>query len=150
MRTPQLDLGSIYQRGFLEKSKKSETDSGSSAGFNPKLTVGQRLPHFWLADSGGKHNRKFSSLDLTARAAETEGRTFHILLIYDMSHSRVEKFERKLLNKFAPLKKIHLSNDKGMPGDVVFAPGEDIPSFLPDSFAVIIRPDGHVAWLENG
>ena len=150
MRFPQLDLGSIYRSGFLEKSKETETDTVDSPGFSPKLAVGQRLPHFWLADSGGKQNQNFSSLDLTARALKTEGRTFHVLLIFDVSQSRAKTYERQLLNKFTPMKKIRLSNANGVPGDVVFASGEDIPSFLPARFAVVIRPDGHVAWLENG
>ena len=150
MRFPQLDLGSVYRSGFLEKSKETETDTVDSACFSPRLTAGQRLPHFWLADSGGKQNQKFSSLDLTARAGETEVRTFHVLLILDVSQSRVKIYERQLLNKFTPMKTIRLSDANGMPGDVFFASGEDIPSFLPARFAVVIRPDGHVAWLENG
>jgi hypothetical protein len=150
MRFPQLDLSSIYRCGFLQKSKETETDSADSAGFSPRLTVGQRLPHFWLADSVGKHNQKFSSLDLTAKARETEGRTFHVLLIFDVPQSSVKIYERQLLNKFTPMKTIRISDANDMPGDVVFASGEDSPSFLPARFAVVIRPDGHVAWLENG
>ena len=150
MRFPQLDLGSVYPRVFLENSPAIEPESGDTSRFRPKLIVGGRLPHFWLLKPGGKPNEKFSSLDLTAKAVEKDGRLFHVLLILGIAQQRVDDFAKQLQKKFYPLKKITLSGDDQLSDDMVFAFSGDTPSFLPPRFAVLVRPDAHVAWMETG
>jgi hypothetical protein len=150
IRFPQLDLGSIYRRGFLEKSRETETDTVDSIGFSPKLTVGQRLPHFWLMKPDGNLEEKLSSLDLSASAVTDDGRPCHLLLILGIERRRLRDVEKQLLNKFSPLKKIYLSGVDHPNLDAVFSLAEDNSSFLSPQFAVLVRPDGHVAWLENG
>ena len=150
MRFPQLDLGSAYHRGFLEESTAIETGTGDMSRFGPKLIVGGRLPHFWLLKSGGKSNQKFSSLDLAAEAAEKDGRPYHVLLTCGIAQLRVNDLAKKLQNKYYPLKKITLSANGHLSTETVFAFTGDTPSFLPPRFAVLIRPDAHVAWMETG
>jgi hypothetical protein len=148
MRFPQLDLGSAYPKGFLEESTAIETGSGDTSKFIPKLMVGGRLPHFWLLKLVGKSTEKFSSLDLSVAAAEKDGRPCHVLLISGIAQQRVNDLVIKLQNKYCPLKKIYLSGDDPRSDETVFAFTEDMPSFLPPRFAVLVRPDAHVAWME--
>ncbi|MGD8676263.1 MAG: FAD-dependent monooxygenase [Desulfobacterales bacterium] len=148
MRFPQLDLGSAYPKGFLEESTAIETGSGDTSKFIPKLMVGGRLPHFWLLKLVGKSTEKFSSLDLSVAAAEKDGRPCHVLLISGIAQQRVNDLVIKLQNKYCPLKKIYLSGDDPRSDETVFAFTGDMPSFLPPRFAVLVRPDAHVAWME--
>ena len=150
MRFPQLDLGSAYPRGFLEESTAIESGSDDTSRFIPKLTVGGRLPHFWLSKPGGKSTEKLSSLDLAATATEKDGRPFHALLTSGIAQQRVNDLAIRLQNRFYPLKKIYFSGNDTLPDETVFAFAGDTPSFLPTRFAVLVRPDGHVAWMETG
>ncbi|MEN8689868.1 MAG: FAD-dependent monooxygenase [Desulfobacterales bacterium] len=150
MRFPHLDLGSAYPRGFLEESTAIETGSGDTRKFIPKLMVGGRLPHFWLLKPGEKSTETFSSLDLAAIAAEKDGRPFHVLLTCGIAQQRVNGLAKQLQNKFYPLKKIYLSGNDHLSDETIFAFAGDSPSFLPPRFAVVVRPDAHVAWLETG
>ena len=150
MRFPQLDLGSTYPRGFLEGSTALETGSDDTIKFIPKLMVGGRLPHFWLLKPGGKSTEKFSSLDLAAIAAEKDGRPYHVLLTCGIAQQRVNGLAKKLQNKFYPLKKIYLSGNDHLSDETIFAFAGDSPSFLPPRFAVLVRPDAQVAWMETG
>jgi 2,4-dichlorophenol 6-monooxygenase len=150
MRFPPLDLGSAYPRGFLEESIAIETGSDDTSKFIPKLMVGGRLPHFWLLKPGVKSTEKFSSLDLAATSAEKDGRPFHVLLTSGIAQQRVNDLAKKLQKKFYPLKKITFSADGHLSAEAVFAFTGDTPSFLPPRLAVLIRPDGHVAWMETG
>jgi len=149
MRFPQLDLGSAYPRGFLEGSITLETGSDDTGKFIPELRVGGRLPHFWLLKPGGKSTEKFSALDLAATAAEKDGRPFHVLLTCGIAQHRVNALAKHLQNKFYPLKKIHLTGNDHLSDETVFAFAGDSPSFLPPRFAVLVRPDAHVAWMET-
>ena len=75
---------------------------------------------------------------------------FHVLLTCGIAQQRVNDLPKQLQNKFYPLKKITLSGDDHLSDDMVFAFTEDTPSFLPPRFAVLVRPDAHVAWMETG
>ena len=150
MRFPQLDLGSAYPRGFLEESTANETGSDDTSKFIPKLMIGGRLPHFWLLKPGGKSTEKFSSLDLAATAAEKDGRPFHVLLTSGIAQQRVNDLAIRLQNRFYPFKKIYFSGNDALSDETVFAFAGDTPAFLPTRFAVLVRPDGHVAWMETG
>jgi hypothetical protein len=150
MRFPQLDIGAAYSRGYLEGSSAVETKSDDTSRFRPKLILGGRLPHFWLLKPGEKTNEKFSSLDLAAQAAEKDGRPVHVLLTCGMAQQRVNDLAERLQNRFYPLKKITLSGDGHLSDENVLAYSGDTPSFLPPRFAVLVRPDAHVAWMETG
>jgi hypothetical protein len=150
MRFPQLDLGSAYPRGFLEESTAIETGPDDTSRWIPKLMVGGRLPHFWLLKPGGKPNEKVSSLDLAATAAEKDGRPIHVLLTSGIAQPRVNDLAIRLQNRFYPLRKITLSADGHLSAETVIRFSGDTPSFLPPRFAVLVRPDAHVAWMETG
>jgi 2,4-dichlorophenol 6-monooxygenase len=149
MRFPQLDLGSVYTKGFLEGSTPAENEFSDTNGFIPKLIVGQRLPHFWLMKHIGNVKEKVSSVDLAAAAVTEDGRPWHVLLIRGVEQRRLRDVEEQLLKKFFPLKKIYLSSDDQPNESVVYMLIDDNPSFLPPQFAVLVRPDAHVAWITN-
>ena len=75
---------------------------------------------------------------------------FHVLLTCGIAQHRVNALAKHLQNKFYPLKKIHLTGDDHLSDETVFAFAGDTPSFLPPRFAVLVRPDAHVAWMETG
>jgi hypothetical protein len=112
--------------------------------------VGGRLPHFWLLKTGGKSTEKLSSLDLAATAAEKDGRPFHVLLTSGIAQPRVNELAIRLQNRFYPLRKITLSADGHLSAETVIRFSGDTPAFLPTRFAVLVRPDANVAWMETG
>jgi hypothetical protein len=112
--------------------------------------VGGRLPHFWLLKPAGKSTEKYSSLDLAATAAGEDGRPAYILFACGMAQQRVADFIDQLQDKFYPLKKIYLSDNCPLSDEARFAFADDRPSFLPPRFALLVRPDAHLAWMEIG
>jgi 2-polyprenyl-6-methoxyphenol hydroxylase-like FAD-dependent oxidoreductase len=56
---------------------------------------------------------------------------------------------RTLQKKFNPLNTMILSADGHPLAGTVFALTEDTPSFLPPRFAVLVRPEAHVARMET-
>ena len=74
---------------------------------------------------------------------------FHVLLTCGIAQHRVNALAKHLQNKFYPLKKITLSADGPLSAETVSAFAGDTPSFLPPRFAVLVRPDAHVAWMET-
>ena len=149
MRFPQLDLGSVYEKGLIESTTSLKTQAEDTDYFRPELSVGKRLPHFWLQDPKNRVDERFSSLDLAPHVAEENGRPYYILLLYGMTQQRINDFSKRLQKKYYPLKTIYLSDFEKNPKDTEFMFTEDLPSFLPSKFAALIRPDAHVAWIET-
>ena len=147
MRFPQLDLGYIYKKGFIEKPNSLATESEHSDSFRPQLIVGQRIPHFWLYSYDSPSGEKYSSLDLTTIISKEHKRPYYVLLYYGITHQKVKAFTKDLQKKYDPLKRICLSNNDSQFFDETYAFNEALPSFLPSKFAVIVRPDSHIAWL---
>jgi threonine dehydrogenase-like Zn-dependent dehydrogenase len=75
---------------------------------------------------------------------------FHVLLTSGIAQQRVNDTAIRLQNRFYPLKKIYFSGNDDLSDETVFAFAGDTPSFLSTRFAVLVRPDGHVAWMETG
>lgn len=74
---------------------------------------------------------------------------FHVFLTCGVAQQRVNDLAERLQNRFYPLKKITLSGDGHLSDEKVLAFSGDTPSFLPPRFAVLVRPDAHVAWMET-
>jgi len=75
---------------------------------------------------------------------------FHVLLTSGIAQPRVNDLAIRLQNRFYPLRKIALSADGHLSAETVIRFSGDTPAFLPTRFAVLIRPDAHVAWMETG
>ena len=150
MRFPQLDLGFVYKTGFIEKSNSMATDSEHPGSFHPQLIVGQRLPHFWLYSKDSPPGEKYSSLDLASTITEEHERPFYVLLYYGIAHQEAKVFTEKLQKNYDPLKRVYLSDYRTHSFDTAFTFNDARPLFLPSKFAVLIRPDSHIAWLVTG
>ena len=95
-------------------------------------------------DLGGGHpliGRRMPDLDLDSEAGPTR--------VYQLLHEA-----QPLLINFATPQRIDISPwaDRVRMVDAAFAGAWDVPALgeVPSPTAVLIRPDGHVAWVENG
>jgi hypothetical protein len=141
---PRQDLGIVYIDGW--KSGKVTTDfyESDSLEFTPELLVGGRLPHFWLMESMEK---RISSLDLPSLMIQPNGTPEYLLLHCGKISKEFYEFEHELREKHSPLKIVSISEDESRSSDYIYLGSK--PEFLPSSFTLILRPDGHIAWLST-
>ena len=109
--------------------------------FEPELNIGGRMPHFWLLDDGGQRR---SVLDLPTMMKNRKGDIHHVMLLSG-KNSLAAQDHGQLPN--LPIVTVHVSQSR-LPGKSHFRYYLRRPSFLPASFAILIRPDGHIAWLQ--
>jgi hypothetical protein len=140
---PNQDLGFSYRKGAPADPNQADGRDFDPFKFKPQLIVGGRMPHFWII---GKDDKRISVLDLPARAAAEAGEPCYVLLaVHDEEKfSIVDETE---LSEFKPIARVNISTRAatGLKPDYVIH--QIIPEELPGSFTVLVRPDGHIAWL---
>jgi 2-polyprenyl-6-methoxyphenol hydroxylase-like FAD-dependent oxidoreductase len=141
LRFPKQDLGVVYRRGWLEAGSHSNHDETDADTFNTRLRTGGRMPHCEL-NGAGKQTGPRSCVDLPAHAVDDDGTPVHLLLSIDLSRHCEAELEKRLSRRFYPLKIIRLGSN----GESDLRLQSPRPAFLPKTGAVLLRPDGHVAF----
>ena len=141
---PGQDLGFVYIAGRLSNREKSATDQCNPLDFKPELKLGGRMPHFWLNDKDG---RKISALDLPSLMIDTDRLPCYVMLIANKSDMAPKISAATKLRKSQPMVIIEITKRSELQSKTHFSYHHKRPVFLPPSFAVLIRPDGHIAWL---
>ena len=144
---PGQDLGFVYKEGWLAGWDTSGTDQLDPLTFEPDLKLGGRMPHFWLDDKDG---RKISVLDLPLLMTGTEPLPCHVLLV--AGNAEMERtpnlFDVLQNGEFQPVVTAEIRLQSELQSKLHFSFHQNRPFFLPPTFAVLIRPDGHIAWLQ--
>jgi hypothetical protein len=138
---PGQDLGFTYTAGWLFGQNRNETASLDPFVFRPQLIVGGRMPHFWLVDHRG---RRISTLDLPRRMMKAESLPCYVLL--KAGNLKTDFHEFSGLKKQS-IANVSVSGNQGH-DKYHFSYDSDRPAFLPKAYAILIRPDGHIAWFK--
>jgi hypothetical protein len=141
---PGQDLGFAYKQGWLAGRNKSGADPFDPFTFEPAFKLGGRIPHFWLVDRDG---RKFSVLDLPLLMMGKDDMPCYVMLIAGKADQTPEAYDVTQNRKFQPVIIAEIMQQSELKSKTHFSFPHNRPSFLPPYFAVLTRPDGHIAWL---
>jgi 2-polyprenyl-6-methoxyphenol hydroxylase-like FAD-dependent oxidoreductase len=141
---PGQDLGFIYRNGNSNDEGRPVGDYFDPFYFKPQLIVGGRMPHFWITAEGGQ---RISVLDLPTRMMGADGVPRYVLLeVHDeVAFKKVEETE---FSDFQPMVRVVINTRADTEPKTDFVTHQKIPQGLPRSFTVLVRPDGHIAWLQ--
>jgi 2,4-dichlorophenol 6-monooxygenase len=138
---PGQDMGFVYGADGLIEQKTSVHDRMNPFVFKPELRIGGRIPHFWLVDHNGQRK---STLDLPTMVLDSDPVPKYVLL----QAGKIQVTEREIdLPSGRSIVTVCISQSGRTAKDQVRYDSTR-PAFLPPSFAVLIRPDGHIAWLQ--
>ncbi len=138
---PGQDMGFVYETGGFWGQKKSAREQMNPFEFKPELKIGGRLPHFWLV---GQNGQRKSVLDLPTTLLDSDRAPKYVMLLA----GRMKLAERDLgLAPNLPCVTVYISQSNSSARSH-FRYHLKRPTFLPASFAILIRPDGHIAWLQ--
>lgn len=141
---PGQDLGFAYKEGWLAGRDKFGANQFDPLTFKPALKLGGRMPHFWLVDRDG---RKFSVLDLPLLMMGTDYMPCYVMLIAKKTEQTPEIYDVTQNRKFQPIVIAEIKQQSELKSKTHFSFHQNRPVFLPPYFAVLTRPDGHIAWL---
>jgi 2-polyprenyl-6-methoxyphenol hydroxylase-like FAD-dependent oxidoreductase len=149
LRHPRADLGGVYAQGWMVANGSAEDHQGGDTDPRAAVFIGARLPHFWLQPADDTTAQSISSLDLAPRIAGRHGKPRHLLLLIDLSLKLGRRLAALREAQFGPLELIRIATP---PGDKAMVASEyylrvDKEGFHPDRGALLIRPDGIVAWI---
>ena len=138
------DLGFVYKEGWLAGPDIHGTDQLDSLTFEPDLKLGGRMPHFWLADRDGQ---KISVLDLPSLMIGADRLPCYVFLIAGKAEKTSKIFDVTNNRNFQPIAIAEIGMQSELQSKAQFSFHRESPYFLPSSFAVLMRPDGHIAWM---
>ncbi len=141
---PGQDLGFVYKEGWLAGRDISGTDQLDPLTFEPDLKLGGRMPHFWLADRDGQ---KISVLDLPSLMIGADRLPCYVLLIAGKAEKTSKIFDVTNNRNFQPIVIAEIRLQSDLQSKAHFSFHRERPYFLPSTFAVLMRPDGHIAWM---
>ena len=144
LRFPGQDLGIAYKEGWLVGRDKSGTDHFDPLTFEPDLKLGGRMPHFWLDNKDG---RQISALDLPLLMMGADRLPCYVMLIAGKADVSAKIFDVTNNREFQPIVIAEIRLQSELQSETHFSFHQNRPFFLPPSFAIFIRPDGHIAWL---
>ena len=104
------------------------------------------MPYFWLA---GRDGQKISVLDLTSLMIGADRLPCYVLLIAGEAEltSKVSTVTNN--RNFQPTVIVEIGLKSELKSKAHFFFHRESPYFLPSSFAVLMRPDGHIAWMHG-
>jgi 2-polyprenyl-6-methoxyphenol hydroxylase-like FAD-dependent oxidoreductase len=141
---PNQDLGFVYKKGWLAGQDKSVKDQFDPLKFTPELKRGGRMPHFWLTD---KYGQQISVLDLPSLMIGPDSRPCYVMLVAAESHITSKIFNKAQIAKFDPIIMVKIAELRDDQSQGHFSFHQKRPPFVPSPFAILMRPDGHIAWL---
>jgi hypothetical protein len=139
--SPGQDMGFVYGTGGLIGQKTRVRDRMNPFVFKPELRIGGRIPHFWLVDHNG---RRKSALDLPTMVLDSDRVPKYVLL----QAGKIQVTEREIDLPFGQSIVTVCISQSGSTAKHHYMYHIKRPAYLPPSFAVLIRPDGHIAWLQ--
>jgi hypothetical protein len=143
---PGQDLGFSYRKGWFEDRGKYEQDHLDPFEFESKLKLGGRMPHFWLLNKKG---RQISVLDLPSLMIGPDYKPCYVMLISAKADIPDEVYDITENKRYQPVVVVEVASTPNLQSNMHFVFGHARPDFLPPSFAVLMRPDGHIAWLSK-
>jgi 2-polyprenyl-6-methoxyphenol hydroxylase-like FAD-dependent oxidoreductase len=143
---PGQDLGFAYKEGWLAWRNKSAADHFDPFTFEPAFKLGGRIPHFWMIDRDG---RKFSVLDLPLLMMDADYMPCYVMLIAGKAEQTPEIYDVIQNRGFQPIVIAEIKQQSELKSKTHFSFHQNRPFFLPPYFAVLTRPDGHIAWLHT-
>ena len=143
---PGQDLGFRYRKGWFEDRDKYDPDHLDPFEFESKLNLGGRMPHFWLLN---KEGQQISVLDLPSMMIGPDYKPCYVMLISAKADIAAEIFEITKNKRYQPVVVVEVTSTPKLQSNMHFAFDHVRPNFLPPSFAVLMRPDGHIAWLSK-
>jgi 2-polyprenyl-6-methoxyphenol hydroxylase-like FAD-dependent oxidoreductase len=123
-----IDLGFVYASGALVAD---DLPANSGYGYTPAIRAGGRFPHAWV--ERGVH--QVSTLDLCSSVGFTLFVGPHARAFADAAHELAR-------SSGVPIGAIALGGEYGLH----FVDGDSGGIVIADTGAVLVRPDGHVAW----
>ncbi|MBV9389328.1 MAG: FAD-dependent monooxygenase [Chroococcidiopsidaceae cyanobacterium CP_BM_ER_R8_30] len=125
-----LDLGFVYTSAAIIPDQTEPTATSPSQ-YTPSTVPGSRAPHVWLMRDG----HLISTLDLFDQ--------HFVLLVGPKGQSWCEAARRLAYSKGLPLDAYCIADD----GDLQDLEGNWLSTYeLSEDGALLIRPDGHIAW----
>ena len=143
---PGQDLGFAYTEGWLVGRDNSASNQLDPHTFEPDLKIGVRMPHFWLINSDGQ---RISTLDLPSLMIGIDRRPCYVLMIAGEAKMAPNVFDVTQNKEFQPIVIAKVRMQSELQCETHFSFYQNSPFFLPSSFAVLIRPDGHIAWIKE-
>ncbi|MGD8647889.1 MAG: FAD-dependent monooxygenase [Desulfobacterales bacterium] len=143
---PGQDLGFAYKQGWLAGRNNSAADQFDPFTFEPAFKLGGRIPHFWLVDRDG---HKLSVLDLPLLMMGKDDIPCYVMLIAGKTDRAPEVYDVTQNSEFQPIIIAEIKQLSELKSKTHFSFHQDRPVFLPPYFSVLIRPDGHIAWLHT-
>jgi 2-polyprenyl-6-methoxyphenol hydroxylase-like FAD-dependent oxidoreductase len=147
LRYPQEDLGFVYPQGWLVGGGEGKARRTETSGFRPRVVTGGRLPHFWLRPTGDEEAPRISSLDLPASFAGKHRAPVHLLLLIDISPNLGRRLQHLHQERFGEPLLVKIGSDPQQQATVDYLLDPDTETFRPPRGALLIRPDGVVAWI---
>jgi 2-polyprenyl-6-methoxyphenol hydroxylase-like FAD-dependent oxidoreductase len=149
LRHPRTDLGCRYPQGWIMGGGAAEAPPEAEADPRTSAVVGARLPHFWLRPRGDETARPISSLDLPPRIARRQGEAVHLLLLIDLPLKLGHRLAALREARFGPLELVRIGTppEDSTAAAVDYYLSGDMAGFRPKRGALLIRPDGIVAWI---
>lgn len=127
-----LDIGFRYEQGVLQLNQQDKKPPTNTDSYTPSTYPGCRAPHYILEKNG----QEFSTLDLFSKQ----------FVLLSSEHCPDWHQAAQQLSGF-PL----LSYQIGLNGDLQDKQGQWLDCYqIPVDGAVLVRPDGHVAWRSLG
>ena len=143
---PGQDLGFAYKQGWLAGRNKSGADQFDPFTFEPAFRLGGRIPHFWLVN---RDDQKFSVLDLPLLMMGKDYMPCYVMLIAGKADQTPGAYDVTQNSEFQPIVIAEIKQQSELKSKTHFSFPRIKPSFLPPHFAVLMRPDGHIAWLHT-
>jgi 2-polyprenyl-6-methoxyphenol hydroxylase-like FAD-dependent oxidoreductase len=150
MRFPRQDLGVVYPNGWLEGLVETDFYRSEGVEYTPAWILGARLPHFCIHAPRGDDSLRISSLDLPAIGAGKVDGPVYVLLVFDSDADAVRKDAARLSRRYSPLVRFAIGRSHAPSRNVDYVFADDPPTVQPLPRAVLVRPDGHVAWMATG
>lgn len=143
---PGQDLGIVYRKGWLSGQDEAAAIRLDPFDYKPVLQTGGRMPHFWLEN---EHGLRISVLDLPSLMIGPEGMPLYVKLMDGDGEIFPKDFEAIEDMMFRPAAIVKIGSLSNVHSKVHFSFYPKRPEFLSRNFVVLMRPDGHIAWLQN-
>ena len=147
MRFQRQDLGTIYRNGWRQPRCDADRHSRVAPPFRPAFEAGARIPHFQLRPSGAGNRELISSLDLTTTLGHRYGEPVHLLLVFGPAATTSRQLMDMIDSRFEPLAVVPIGAAAGGDWSADFRIAGDAGPFGSLPLAVLLRPDGHLAWV---
>lgn len=142
---PGQDLGFIYAPAG-KTHRVNHATVADPFEYTPLLRLGGRMPHFWIVGDSGK---QLSVLDLPWLMMSNDGLPQHILIITGASHQRFQQKAEMQAAMANATTTVHIGAAWTPSGAIRFHFYGEKPGFLPYTCAILMRPDGHIQWVDS-